>query len=255
MSPPFLALFALEGLPEFRPGDDLVGLVIDALADNALSLADGDVLVLAQKIVSKTEGRYVDLATVEPSDLAHELAAVCNKAPQLVEVVLRESTGVVRIAPGVLIVRHRLGFVLANAGVDQSNIEGGEGRVLLLPEDPDASAAGIRAAVKERLGVNIAVLINDSFGRPWRLGVCGAGIGCAGVNALVDQRGRMDRAGRSLRVTQVAVADELSAAASLVMGQADEGRPIVLVRGLTNSMLGDTPATALVRALDEDLFR
>ncbi len=211
---------------------------------------------MCQKIVSKAENRFVELDTVEPGARAVELAQRCGKDPRFVEIVLQQSTHVVRCVKDVLIVQHRLGFVVANAGVDQSNIEGGGSRVLLLPEDPDRSAARMRDAIARQLGVRVGVLITDSFGRPWRLGVCGTCIGCAGLVPLADVRGRPDRFGRPLRVTQIAVADQLAAAATLVMGEADEGRPIVLVSGVPPEfMAGEAPAADLVRPIDTDLFR
>jgi coenzyme F420-0:L-glutamate ligase/coenzyme F420-1:gamma-L-glutamate ligase len=219
-------------------------------------LRQHDVIAVCQKIVSKSENRYVELASVTPSGRAAELAAICRKDARLVELVLRESTAVVRCVKDVLIVRHKLGFVVANAGIDQSNIEGAEQRVLLLPEDPDASAKRLRAELEARFGVRLGVIITDSFGRAWRMGVCGTCIGCDGLVALRDMRGRADRFGRALRVTQIAVADEIAAAATLVMGEADEGKPIVLVSGVPAEHFGATAGAAqLVRAVKEDLFQ
>jgi len=250
-----MRLTALEVVPEIRPGDSLAAVLLTALEQNLVTLADGDVIALCQKIVSKAEDRFVVLDTVVPSTRADELAKSCNKDPRFVEVVLRQSSQVVRCAKDVLIVRHHLGFVVANAGVDQSNIESAGSRVLLLPEDPDRSAAGIRDAIAARLGVHVGVLITDSFGRAWRLGVCGICIGCAGLVPLVDARGRPDRFGRPLRVTQIAVADAIAAAAALAMGEADEGRPIVVVSGIAAEFLADgAPATHLVRPVEADLF-
>lgn len=247
---------ALEGVPEIRRGDALDAVLEQALKANDLRLADGDVVVLCQKIVSKSENRYVDLASVTPGERAQDLAARCLKDARLVELVLRESSEVLRCVKDVLIVRHRLGFVVANAGIDQSNIEDGPECALLLPEDPDTSAARLRGAIQRRLGASVAVLISDSFGRPWRLGVCGVCIGCAGMQALLDQRGRPDRQGRKLRVTQIAAADEIAAAAALLMGEADEGRPICIVSGVpAEYFAGDAGAVGLVRPLKEDLFR
>jgi coenzyme F420-0:L-glutamate ligase/coenzyme F420-1:gamma-L-glutamate ligase len=251
-----MTLTALEGVPEIRPGEPVDAILVSALERNGVTLADHDVVAFCQKIVSKAENRFVELDTIKPSARAVELAERCAKDPRFVEVVLRESTDLVRCAKDVLIVRHRLGFVVANAGVDQSNIEGGGGRALLLPEDPDRSAARLREAIAQRLSVQVGVLITDSFGRPWRMGVCGTCIGCAGLLALADMRGRPDRFGRPLRVTQVAVADELAAAATLAMGEADEGRPIVVVSGLaTEFFAGEASATRLVRPIEQDLFR
>jgi coenzyme F420-0:L-glutamate ligase/coenzyme F420-1:gamma-L-glutamate ligase len=250
-----LVLQALDGIPEVVPGQSLADIICAAADRNRLELADHDVLVLCQKIVSKAEGRYVDLRTVTPSARAIELAACCNKEPAFVELVLRESTDVVRCVPDVLIVRHRLGFVVANAGIDRSNIPDAEHQVLLLPDDPDGSATLIREGIRWRLGIEVGVLINDSFGRPWRQGVCGTGIGCAGLVPLLDLRGTADRFDRALRVTQVAVADELAAAASLLMGQSDEGIPVILVRGLARRFLGDGErSTSLIRPPARDLF-
>jgi coenzyme F420-0:L-glutamate ligase/coenzyme F420-1:gamma-L-glutamate ligase len=212
--------------------------------------------VVAQKIVSKAEDRSVDLATVVPSPRAVALGAEIGKDPRLVEVLLRESVRVVRSRPNLLIVEHRLGFVMANAGVDQSNVAPQDGvhRVLLLPRDPDASAEALRARLAERFGVPLAVIINDSFGRAWRRGTVGVAIGAAGLPALVDLRGRPDLFGRILEVSIIGFADEIAAAASLLMGQADEARPVVLVRGLDWT----GPATAgreMLRPAAEDLFR
>jgi coenzyme F420-0:L-glutamate ligase / coenzyme F420-1:gamma-L-glutamate ligase len=248
-------LTALDGVPEIRPGDALDAVLAAALEQNRVALADGDVVALCQKIVSKAEDRFVALDAVTPSARAMELARICGKDPRFVEVVLQQSTQVVRCVKDVLIVRHRLGFVVANAGVDQSNIDGAGKRVLLLPEDPDASAARLRDAIRARLGVRVGVLVTDSFGRPWRMGVCGTCIGCAGLVALADARGRLDRFGRPLRVTQIAVADAIAAAAALAMGEADEGRPIVVVSGVDPEFLGDGgPAAHLIRPAEADLF-
>ena len=251
-----LTLTALDGIGEIEPGHSIADTIIEALSTNALSLFDGQVLVICQKIVSKAENRYVQLATVSPSERACALAALCEKDARLVELVLRESTAVLRCVKGVLIVRHRLGFVVANAGIDQSNIAAAGQRALLLPQDPDRSAAAIRDDLAQRLGIRVGVIISDSFGRPWRLGVCGAAIGCAGLTPLIDLRGKPDRFGRALRVTQVAVADEIAAAATLVMGEADEGRPIVLVSGVAAEYFSDdASATQLLRPVEQDLFQ
>lgn len=250
-----LELLAVPGIPEVRAGDDLAALVIDHAGRAGIELRDGDVVVFAQKVVSKAEGRSVELATVRPSARAHELAERVGKDARLVELILGESSAVVRAVSNVLIVRHRLGFVMANAGVDQSNVPGHEAgeRALLLPVDPDASAARLRAALLPLSGADVAVLINDSFGRPWRRGAVGTAIGCAGIAALQDLRGRPDRHGRTLRVTEVGSADEIAAAASLLMGQADEGIPVVIVRGLARTHAPST-AAVLVRSAQEDLF-
>jgi len=253
---PAATLLPLTGVPMVQPGDDLAALVIRSFAHDAVAPAAGDVLVVAQKVVSKAEGRYVDLADVRPSEEARRLAAEVDKDPRLVAVILGESRRVVRRRPGVLIVEHRLGFVMANAGVDRSNLapQDGAERVLLLPRDPDASARALHERIATHFGAPIGVVINDSFGRPWRKGTVGVALGAAGLPALLDLRGRPDLYGRRLEVTVSAFADEIAAAASLVMGQADEARPLVLVRGLAWSA-PPSPAADLVRAAEDDLFR
>jgi len=251
-----LRLIALPGIPEVQPGADLAGILLRAVAQAGCAIEPDDVVVVAQKIVSKAEGRRVRLADVKPTQRALELAARVDKDPRLVELMLRESREVLRAKPGVLIVEHRLGFVMASAGIDQSNVPGAEEDevALLLPEDPDGSARRLRDALRAAAGVPLAVVINDSFGRAWRNGVTGVAIGVAGVPPLVDLRGRPDREGRPLRVTQIAVADELAAAASLLMGQSDEGYPAVLARGVPYA-LRDGAITDIVRPRTEDLFR
>lgn len=246
-----LSLFAVPGIPEIAPGDDLAAIIVGRLGAEAL--ADDDIVVLAHKIVSKAEGRIVALADVHPSARARELAAETDKDPRVVELILAESARIVRSRKGLVIAEHRLGFIMANAGIDQSN-SGGEDRAILLPVDPDASAERLRRDLAVRTGRRLAVVVNDSFGRPWRLGVCGIAIGAAGLASLVDRRGMPDRDGRDLKVTTVGHADEIAAAASLVMGQGDEGRPVVIVRGLVPQGPA-LPAAALVRGAGEDLFR
>jgi coenzyme F420-0:L-glutamate ligase/coenzyme F420-1:gamma-L-glutamate ligase len=252
-----LSFLPVPGLPEVMPGDELAPLLDRALgASPELNLRNGDVVVVAQKIVSKAEDRYVELDSVIPSARALELSQRCLKDPRLVELVLRESTEVLRVAPNVLIVRHRLGFVVANAAIDQSNLPSGSERALLLPQDPDASAQTLRMQLEQRHGIKLAVLISDSFGRPWRLGVSGVCIGCAGLQPLVDLRGTNDRSGRPLQVTQIAVADQLCAAATLVCGEAAEGIPVVIVRDVAAEYFENPRgASALVRPLEQDLFR
>lgn len=251
-----LELIALPGLPAVRPGDALDRLVAQSLDAARIGLRNGDVVVFAQKVVSKAEGRLVDLRSVTPSPRAEEVARQVEKDPRLVELILRESKRIVRQRRDVLVVEHRLGFVMANAGIDQSNVASvAEGEfALLLPEDPDASALRLRAALARSCGARTGVIINDSFGRPWRRGTAGVAIGCAGLPALRDLRGRPDLFGRTLRVTEIGLADEIAAAASLLMGQADEARPVVIVRGL--DIHGPAlAAQALVRPPEEDLFR
>jgi coenzyme F420-0:L-glutamate ligase/coenzyme F420-1:gamma-L-glutamate ligase len=251
-----ITLIPIPDIPMVRPGDDLAGVLIGACARAALQPGDNDILVIAQKIVSKAEGRYVDLAKVEPSARAQRLAGEVHKDARLVEVILRESRGVVRHRPGVLIVEHRLGFIMANAGVDRSNVDPAIGAepVLLLPHDPDTSAAGLRRRIADHFVSHPGVIISDSWGRAWRRGTIGVALGVAGLPALLDLRGRSDLFGKELRVTQTGFADEIASAASLLMGQADEARPAVLVRGLSWSG-APSPAAALTRTAEEDLFR
>ena len=251
-----LTLTPLPGIPMVRPGDDLAALLIAGFARAGLTPANGDVLAVAQKVVSKAEGCQVDLASVEPSSRARSLAEEVDKDPRLVEVILAESRRVVRKRPGVLIVEHRLGFIMANAGVDRSNVDPALGTepALLLPRDPDASAARLRARIEEHFRVPLAVIVTDSWGRPWRHGTVGVALGAAGIPAVLDMRGHPDLFGHALRVTQTGFADEIASAASLLMGQSDEARPAVLVRGLAWTQ-PSTPAAALIRAPEEDLFR
>ncbi len=256
MPAPALTLTAIPDIPLVAPGDDLAALLIAALERARLVPAEGDVLVVAQKIVSKAEGRVVDLGDVVASERARELALAVDKDPRLVEVILAESSEVVRHRPGVLVVAHKLGLVMANAGIDRSNVAaaGAAEPVLLLPEDPDASAAALKARLDAHYRIGLAVIVNDSVGRAWRNGVVGIALGAAGLPALRDMIGRTDLFGRALDVTQTGFADEIAAAASLLMGQADEGRPVVLIRGLAETA-GTDGAGALVRPPEQDLFR
>jgi coenzyme F420-0:L-glutamate ligase/coenzyme F420-1:gamma-L-glutamate ligase len=249
MTMPSIHIRALADFPIVQPGDDLGGMIIDHWG--ALPPRDQDIIVIAQKVVSKSEGRLVDLADVQPSHRATEIAAVTAKDPRLVEIILGESERVVRQRPGVLIVRHRLGPVLANAGVDQSNVA--EGRVLLWPRDPDASAERLRGRLSAHFGVELAVVINDSLGRAWRRGTMGIAIGAAGLPALLDLRGHPDLFGRRLESTMVGLADEIAASASLLMGQAAEGRPVVVLHGMRWTA-DATTAGAIIRPPSEDLF-
>ncbi len=254
MTSPALSLTPLGGLPEVRPGDDLGELLLGALADEDIGLADGDILAVTQKIVSKAEGRARRLAEVTPSPRAVTLGAETGKDPRLVELILRESRQIVRTRRELIIAEHRLGIVLANAGIDRSNLSGDDDTVLLLPEDPDASAARLRNALQAASGARLGVIITDSVGRAWRKGTVGIAIGVAGVAAFVDLRGRRDRHGRALQVSEIAPADSLAAAAALVMGEAAEGIPAVLIRGAAGA-LGEGPAAAVLRPRAEDLFR
>jgi coenzyme F420-0:L-glutamate ligase / coenzyme F420-1:gamma-L-glutamate ligase len=249
-----LRLVALPGIPEVERGAALGDMLLGAIRRAGMALQPGDILVLAQKIISKAEGRMVPLASVTPSESALAIARETNKDPRFAELVLRESRKLLRVKPGIIIAEHKLGFIMANAGIDQSNVPNAEDAVLLLPADPDASARTLRRELHAATGVEAGVLIIDSFGRAWRHGVTGTAIGVAGLPALIDMRGNTDREGRVLKVTQVAAADELAAAASLVMGQADEGTPAVLVRGFPYS-LRDGTVKELIRPEAEDLFR
>jgi coenzyme F420-0:L-glutamate ligase / coenzyme F420-1:gamma-L-glutamate ligase len=225
---PALEVIALPQLPEIRPGDDLVGAIGNAIDESGIELRADDVLVVTQKIVSKAEGRLVDLRTVEPSAFALDFAEQWGKDPRQVEVVLRESKRIVRMDRGVLISETRHGFVCANAGVDASNV--GVETVCILPVDPDASAEAMRAGLGARFGVEPGVIVSDSFGRPWRVGIINVAIGVAGLAPLADYRGMYDEAGYELHVTVIAVADELAAAAELVSNKLDK-RPVTLIRG------------------------
>lgn len=248
-------LLAVAGLPELQPGDDLAGLIVSKAAASGVSIRDGDVVVVAQKVVSKCEGAYVDLTAVEPGAEAEALATRTVKDPRLVQAILADSGEVLRAVPGVLIVAHRTGHVMANAGIDASNLPPSAGeRVLRLPVDPDASARRIRAGIETATGARVAVVINDSWGRAWRNGTTGHAVGAAGLPALWDRRGEPDTHGRVLRVTEIGLADEIAAAASLVMGAGAERQPVVIVRGLALPE-GDRPATDLVRDKSRDLFR
>jgi coenzyme F420-0:L-glutamate ligase/coenzyme F420-1:gamma-L-glutamate ligase len=253
-----LVLTPVPGIPLIQAGDDLAAILLQALRVARIELQDGDVLVLAQKIVSKAEGRWVNLAGIQPSSRAHELAARIEKDARLVELVLQESREVLRTRPGTIIVEHKLGFVCANAGIDHSNVAGegnpGEEWVLLLPEDPDRSAGRLREQFEQVSAKKLAVLIIDSHGRAWRQGVVGITIGLSGLPGLVDLRGQPDLFGYTLRITQIGVADELAAAASLVMGQAAEGTPLVHVRGFPYP-LREGQMSELIRPKEMDLFR
>ncbi len=253
-----LVLTPLPNIPMVKTGDDLVDFIWIGLAQAGIKLEDGDILALAQKIVSKAEGRWVNLVTVQPSEHAVTLAKKIDKDARLVELILQESNAVLRTRPGTIIVEHRLGFICANAGIDHSNVAGeakpGDEWVLLLPKKPDESAQRIRQKLEELSGVQLGVMIIDSHGRAWRQGVVGVAIGIAGLPGLVDMRGKNDLFGYNLRITTIGVGDELAAAASLVMGQADEATPIVHVRGFPY-MLREGSLSELLRSKDQDLFR
>jgi coenzyme F420-0:L-glutamate ligase/coenzyme F420-1:gamma-L-glutamate ligase len=253
-----LSLTALNNIPLIRHGDNLADILVNALHNSGVELRDGDILVLAQKIVSKAEGRMVNLADVTPSSRARDLSLQVEKDPRLIELILRESHEILRVRRDVIIVEHRLGFVCANAGIDHSNVMGegnaNEEYVLLLPENPDASAKRLRDEIKRAAKKKIGVMSIDSHGRAWRNGTVGICIGLSGVPALVDERGWKDLFGYTLKATVVAVADELAAAASLVMGQAAEGTPVIHVRGFPYP-LGEGSLKELIRPKDMDMFR
>lgn len=253
-----LVLSPLPDIPMVQTGDDLIGIILNGLQKGNITLQDGDILVLAQKIISKAEGRWVNLVSIQPSRRAIKLAKKIDKDPRLVEMILRESNQVIRTRIGTIIVEHRLGFVCANAGIDHSNVAGtgdnNEEWVLMLPENPDASAQGIRNKLEAISGAHLGVMIIDSHGRAWREGVVGVAIGLSGIPGLVDMRGKSDLFGYTLRITTIGAADELAAAASLVMGQANEATPIVHVRGFPYT-LQEGNLKELLRPKEQDLFR
>jgi coenzyme F420-0:L-glutamate ligase/coenzyme F420-1:gamma-L-glutamate ligase len=249
-----LSVWAPEGIPEVRRGNDLAAFIIEALRGAGIPPADGDVLVVAQKVVSKAEGSVRDLAEVTAGDEAQRLARLSGKDARLAQVILDESSKILRVRPGLIIAEHRLGYVCANAGVDHSNVGLGENWVCLLPQDPDASAAAIRRAVRAACGVPVAVVINDSHGRPFREGTVGVAIGSAGLEPLLSFIGQIDRSGYTLRASIEAVADELAAAASLLQGQAAEGTPLVVIRG-ARYVIGTSPTARLLRSAEKDMFR
>jgi coenzyme F420-0:L-glutamate ligase/coenzyme F420-1:gamma-L-glutamate ligase len=253
-----LTLTTIDNLPLINPGDNLGEIIADGMQKQGISPQDGDVLVLAQKIVSKAEGRLVNMTNVTPTDEAKKYAEITGKDPRFVELVLRESQSVVRTAFNTLIVEHKLGFISANAGIDHSNVHGDWGKdsdwVLLLPENPDRSAEQIREYLQEKFHCPLGVLIIDSHGRAWRNGTVGVTIGLAGMPGMVDLRGTSDIFGFHLKITQVAAADELAAGASLVMGQASEKKPVVFARGFPYA-LREGNLQELIRPKEQDLFR
>jgi coenzyme F420-0:L-glutamate ligase/coenzyme F420-1:gamma-L-glutamate ligase len=253
--PGTVQIIPLSGLPLFRPGDDIAAAIEAALQRQNLTLEAGDILVVAQKIISKVEDRAIRLDEVAISTAARQLAETTGKSPALAELILRESQTVMRTKPNLIITRHRLGHVAANAGIDASNVEATNGEtVLLWPLDPDASAASLRAQLEARLGVPLAVIISDSLGRAWRMGTTGTAIGAAGILPLIDRRGETDLFGRTLQATLVARADELAAAASLVIGEAAEGTPVAMIRGASYIRSEAEGITSTLRPLPEDLF-
>ena len=254
MPTPALSFFPITGLPLIEPGCDLAALFIEHLDRAGIEPQDGDVLTIAQKIVSKAEDRFVSLKDIEPSPEARLLAYSAEKDPRIAELVLRESTHVVRDTPAVIIAEHRIGIVLANAGIDRSNVNDDDETVLLLPEDPDASAKQLKATLDAHYSIRLCIIITDSVGRPWRLGTTGIAIGCAGLEALNDMRGQHDMFGRVQQVAEVATADCVAGAASLLMGEGDEAIPLVLVRGLEAGESTQSAKT-IVRPAGENLFK
>lgn len=246
-----LRLFRIPRLPEVRKGDDLAGLIVTAARKNGLRFEKGDILVVAQKVVSKSEGRVTALATVKPSAKAQELAAQLKKDARAVELVLQESSRILR-SDRVLITETHHGFVCANAGIDHSNVPG-EDAVTLLPRDPDRSAELLAAELGKKTGKRVSVIISDTFGRPWRLGLTNVAIGASGLPVLLDLRGTQDREGKPLTATVLAVADELAAAAGLLMGKS-EGTPAVMIRGYRHKPASER-AASIIRPAEEDLFR
>jgi coenzyme F420-0:L-glutamate ligase/coenzyme F420-1:gamma-L-glutamate ligase len=253
-----LTLTPLHHIPLIRHGDDLADIVVNAFEKNSIQIEDNDILVFAQKVVSKAEGRAVNLVTITPSPRAIELAQQTEKDPRVVELILQESNEIVRTRVGTIIVEHKLGFICANAGIDHSNVAGvgdaNEEWVLLLPAQPDRSAEKLRSDILSKTGKHVGVIIIDSHGRAWRNGTVGVAIGLAGMPGVEDLRGKADLFDFTLRITQVGVADELAAAASLVMGQAAEGTPAVHVRGFPYP-LRDGSLKEIIRPKDQDLFR
>ena len=250
-----ITLIGVPGIGEITDADVLAEVIAEALSRSRIELADGDVVVVASKIVSKAEGRVLDLGGLTVSDRAAQLAEITGKEAAFVEAVLSESLDVSRAAPNVLVVRHRLGFTSANAGLDRSNFAGPEDTVLALPLDPDASAAEIRAGLERATGRRLAVVVADTHGRPFRRGNVGVAIGLSGIQALVDKRGQTDRHGRVLEATFIPTADQLASAAALVGGEADEGIPVVIIRGAPTVESETARASDLVRPPEEDLYR
>jgi coenzyme F420-0:L-glutamate ligase/coenzyme F420-1:gamma-L-glutamate ligase len=254
-----LTLTSLKNIPIIRQGNNLADILLKSLQETHIDLQDDDILVLAQKIVSKIEGRMVNLADVKMSSPAIELAPIVDKDPRLIELILQESNEVLRVRKGVIVVEHKLGFVCANAGIDHSNVMG-EGEemdeyVLLLPENPDASARRLREEIKRKTGKTVGIMIIDSHGRAWRNGTVGVCIGLSGIPALIDERGWKDLFGYTLKATIIGVSDELAAAASLVMGQAAEGTPVVHARGFPYPLGEGGSLKDLIRPKDMDMFR
>jgi len=251
---PSVSIIPISGIPMIQAGDDLAAIILDALKQAGISLQSGDVLVITSKIVSKAEGRLVDLQTVRPGEQAIQLAEATHKDPRIVELILRESCYISRQKPGTLIVQHRLGFISASAGIDQSNVRGSDEFVLLIPENPDATAESLRACFQAAAGATVGVIISDSHGRPFRLGNVGVAIGVAGMPALVDLRGQPDLFGRDLHITIQGYADMVASAALLVIGESNEGLPVALLRGLRFPPI-EGHASDLYRPVEQDMYR
>ncbi len=250
-----LEVIALNNLPSIKEDDDIAKIILNHSRENNLDIQENDIFVIAQKIISKSEGRLIDLQRVETSRKAEEIAKEVSKDPRLVELIIQESNEIIRIQDGVIIVEHRLGHILANAGIDQSNIEDGEGHVLLLPENPNKSAEQIRRDLELSLGIRISVIISDSMGRAWRLGTTGHAIGSSGVKTIIDLRGKSkDLFGRELQTTVIGFADQIASAAALVIGESNEGKPVAIVRGIDMPSDSDN-VNDLIRPKKEDLFR
>lgn len=250
-----LNLTAIRNIPEINPGDDLSKIINRCLTDQSISLGDKDVLVIAQKIISKSEDRFIDLKTVDPSEKALEISNKTDKDPRLVELILQESCEIIRAEKGILVVEHKLGHILANAGIDRSNTARSDDHVLLLPIDPDKSARQIKQYFEDLYQIKIGVLITDSIGRAWRLGTTGHALGSSGLKTLIDLRNNeFDRDGRLLQTTIIGVADQIASASTLLMGESSEGTPAVIIRGLDLCDDSDTVKN-LIRPVEEDLFR
>lgn len=242
-------------MPFIKPGQDLSKEIIKAISSESIEVDDGDVIAIAQKIVSKSENRYLDISLISPSDEAITLSKQIDKDPKFIQAILNESKKVVRYRMGVLIVEHKLGFIHANAGIDRSNIDQEQDIVLLLPEDPDASAKAISKSLSKFFTKNISVIITDTMGRPFRNGIVGFTIGSHNIECLLDERGKKDLYGNKLRVTQIGIADELAAASSLLMGQAAQKKPVILIKGYQFKQNNLSDSQSLIRGEEEDLFR
>lgn len=250
-----LEVIALNNVPSIKEDDDIAKIILENSKEDNLGIQNNDIIVIAQKIISKSEGQLVDLETVVASEQAEEIAKETSKDARLVELIIQESNEIIRIQDGIIIVEHRLGHILANAGIDQSNIENGDGHVLLLPENPSKSADQIRRTIESSLAVEVGVIITDSMGRAWRLGTTGHAIGSSGVKTIIDLRGKKkDLFGRELQTTVIGFADQIASSAALVMGESNEGKPIAIVRGIDMPSDSDS-VNDLIRSKEEDLFR